>query len=67
MVKPPEIEQCRETPDCGGAVLDRRAHRRWHARVFIAEDSAVKRAGGPRYLGDPDPIHDEGDDAPTTE
>lgn len=62
MAKAPEIESCREKPSCGGAVLDRREHRRWHERVFISEDSTVKRAGGPRYLGDPDPIYEQGDE-----
>jgi hypothetical protein len=50
------IEACRETPSCGGAVLDRRAHRRWHERVFIQEEpTPTPTRVGPRYIGEPDP------------
>lgn len=64
MGKPPELERCRENPDCGSPVIDRRAHRKWHERVFIAEDSAVKRAGGPRFIGEVEPDVGQGDAEP---
>ena len=38
-----EISACRERPSCGAAVLDPRAHKRWHASAVICDDASTRR------------------------
>lgn len=45
-----ELSRCRETPPCGSPVLDRREHRAWHERVYIAA-GRTSALHTPRYVG----------------
>lgn len=49
--KATELSVCRE---CGAAVADERAHKRWHDRVV----TTTAKPTGPRFIGEP--ADDEG-------